>query len=142
MTYEVIELSDLVPEKIGVGIQRNGHELMGYRKGRRCPVEVQAGVSAAYQKFMNSKTDTGDIRAGAALLLDRDILMVIIEGLELQEASILAGDTDVSMRIFKTLGWTESDEGEAPGAETTSPSTTETSFPDSTSSTEPEIGES
>jgi len=142
MADGIIELSDLVPELAGTGITRDGQELRGYVNGKRCPVEIQAAVAQAYQTFMHSTLESGEIKAASNRLLDRDIVLAVVDGLGLSEASLIAADQEKCHRVLRKLAWLsetgDESEGEDQGE---SPSTTETSSPTSTSSTGTETGE-
>ena len=135
----IVRLGDLTPElRPVIEVERNGqkHTLRGYVEGKRCPVEIKAAVAQVWERYAEGRQNNAP---GIGALTNRDMLFAVIDGIELSEASVAGSDDESTLEILVRLGWMsraeDGAEGEGQGEETTSPSTTDTSSPDSTPST-------
>lgn len=103
-----IRVADLVPEMIdAVELSRDGETvvLRGYVSGRRCPARVKAEAARAVRDNPSTGPDGFDF--GGHLTQLRELLLAVVEGLEDDEADLLAGDDGPTgaTAILGLLGW-------------------------------------
>ena len=121
---EVLELGDLAVELVPVRLNRHDDAtsatttvtLMAYKSGPRCPVSKKVELAQIRQRYVELseeefKTTTGNIAVPLVAAYCREVFLSMIQGLQFEEAELLASDDDKLLKTMVYLGiWQESEE--------------------------------
>ncbi len=110
-----LDIGDLAIETRKVSIKRDGKKIYldAYVDVPSCPASVRVQIARAYKRYQDAIFEPGGSRDAALYEHIRDLIMIVVDGIEYGEADVLAGDSERSGKLLEALGWfKKADDGE------------------------------